>query len=103
MRINLHINNLNLTKYPVWFEIMLNDYIEQFRKEYQVTENDVYIYFFKSQNFERIKKLFKDHTIDVETYEIDGLPSKGIIVPDDNPIIVEYKLKYGTEKQQNES
>lgn len=92
MRLNFHRESQ--TKFPKWFEKLLKEYIEEFKKEYQVSDAEVYRYFFDISNLDRIQKLFKDHNIDVEVYDVPGLNSKGIVVPDDNPIVVEYKLKY---------
>lgn len=46
MRINLHENMFG--KWPRWFDRMIGEYIEEFRKEYSVSEKDVYRYFFLS-------------------------------------------------------
>lgn len=92
MRVNFHRERQ--AKFPVWLEKMFNEYMEEFRKEYQVSAAEVHKYFFDISQLDRIQNLFKQHNIDVEIYDVVGLNSKGIIIPDDNPIVVEYKLKY---------
>lgn len=44
MRINMHPNRRGV--YPRWFEALINEYVEEFRKEYSVTSNEAYAYFF---------------------------------------------------------
>lgn len=92
MRINLNPNHRG--KYPRWFEQMLNEYIDEFGAEYSIRNEDLYRYFFNTEKLERIQKLFKDNDIDVEIYRIDDLPSAGIIIPDNHPTVVMYKLQY---------
>lgn len=98
MRINLHPNRNVI--HPSWFNHMINEWVEEFRKEYSVNDKDVYRYFF-SDKLDRIQKLFADHGVAVETYEVEDLPSRGIIIPDDDPIVVMYKLKYGNPQEES--
>jgi DNA-binding PucR family transcriptional regulator len=72
MRLNLHPDSARVI--PKWLEIMINEFVEEFRKEYSVGHNDVYRYFF-SDKLERIQQLFADHNIKVEIYSIEDLPS----------------------------
>jgi hypothetical protein len=80
--------------YIRWVEALINDYIEEFRKEYDVSSADAFMYFFDTDKLERIKALFKEHDIEVEIYDVEGLSSKGIVIPEDNPTVVMYKLRY---------
>jgi hypothetical protein len=92
MRVNMC--KTHQTRYPIWVEMLINDYIEQFKKEYDVDSIEAYRYFFDVENLNRIKDLFKDRGIDVEVYDVEGLSSKGIIIPEDDPTVVLYKLRY---------
>jgi len=98
MRINLHpegVKNL-----PKWVELMINEFVEEFRKEYSVSHGEVYRYFF-SNNLERIQKLFDDNNIKVDTYNMVDLSSRGIIIPDNDPTVVFYKLKYTAQAKES--
>ena len=96
IRINLHPNRRG-AKYPLWAEHLINKLITDFSQEYDVTYNDSFKYFFNCSPVERIAKLFADAGITVETYNMEGLPSLGILIPEDNPVVVEYKLRYISE------
>lgn len=97
MRINLHPNGKSSV--PGWFGDMLNDYIEEFRKEYSVSDTDVYRYFF-CDKLERIQQLFANHGVNIEIYTMEDLPSRGVIIPDDDPTVVMYKLRHQTEPEE---
>ena len=102
MRINLDQNAKNAGyKMPYWFEVLLNEKISNFMREYQVHQVEAMRYFINRSNLTRLVNLFKDNGIEIETYSMDELPSWGLILPDDNPTIVEYKLKYGNTKDEN--
>lgn len=91
MRINIHAGSNAIL--PNWFKEMINTYVEAFRKEYMVSNQEAYRYFW-SGKLERLQKLFADNGVQMEIYDMEDLPSRGFIVPDDDPTVVLYKLKY---------
>jgi len=51
--------------------------------------------FFNRHHLDRIVELLKDNGINVVQYNLIGLPSWGIVISKNDPIVVEYILKYG--------
>ena len=96
IRLNLHPSRRG-AKWPLWVEKLINKFVTDFSKEYDVSYSDAHKYFFNGQPPERIAKLFAENGITVETYYIEELPSLGILIPEDNPMVVEYKLRYSSE------
>jgi hypothetical protein len=100
IRVNLHSNNRR-GKLPVWIGKLINVFLEKFAEEYDVKTGDAYRYHFENaKRLERLKKLFEDNNITVDTYSMEELPSWGLLIPHDNEQVVEYMLKYGTEKEE---
>lgn len=91
MRINIHANNKQ--RLPLFFTEMVKVFIEAFSKEYMVSTQEAYRYFWAG-NLERLQKLFAENGVQIETYDMEDLPSRGFIIPDTDPTVVFYKLKY---------
>ena len=86
---------------PFWTTQLVNKFIGKFAEEYDVKNEDAYRYFFQNENsLDRLKKLFCENDIPVESYTMEELPSYGLLFPEKNELVVEYLLKYGTEKEE---
>lgn len=98
IRINLHPDaRVSKFKTPIWFDQMVKDMIGNFSQEYQISSNDCYAYFFqRTGDCSRLAATLKEFIqLDATTYNIEYLPSWGLLLKDDDPVVVEYKLKYG--------
>ena len=101
----LNSNNFNAKsrrgKLPFWVTKMVNVFIGKFADEYDVRNEDAYRYFFHNEkSLERLKQLFCENGVPVESYTMEELPSHGLLFPEKHDLVVEYILKYGTEKEE---
>ena len=74
---------------------LINDMVRAFCKEYQVSDMDAYKYLLTRDTVHRLVSMMKERGISVEHYDLEGIASWGIVVADDDPTLVEYKLKQG--------
>jgi len=88
---------------PYWFEVLLNEKIQKFIKEYKIPSWEANLYFINRGSLDRLVELFKNDGIIIEKYSKDDLSSWGLIIPDDDESIVEYKLIYGDIKDADKS
>ena len=84
---------------PAWFRKLLNDAVTEFCHDYQVGNKSAYQYIFdqsgnlKSLRLSEVLRTYKG--VDSTDYHVDGLPSWGVLLQEDDPVVVEYKLKHG--------
>jgi hypothetical protein len=87
--------------HPAWFKQMLADAIEAFRKEWQVTYDDVIAWAWKDpkSGSERLCEALMILGVKPQPYYREDLPSWGVILYEADPVVVEYILKYGDQKE----
>ena len=93
---------------PKYATELINALIIAFCQDYQISNDDAYHYFFGNSSgistktgpdidsMNRLVELLNNNGISASSYTVDNLPSIGIIIEDNDPILVEYKLKFGT-------
>ena len=72
---------------------LINDMVRVFCNEYQVSDKDAYMYLLTRDTVHRLVSMMKERGINVEHYDIEGIGSWGFVIADDDPTLVEYKLK----------
>ena len=102
IRINMAMNTAsNQAGYetPAWFRAMFDHAIDEFCRDYQVGKGDAVEYIFKqspdlkSRRLAEVLRTYKG--VDSTDYHVNGLPSWGVLLHEDDPVVVEYKLKHG--------
>ncbi len=98
IRINLH-RDAKSFGYPVpkWFETMMSEMVNATCIDLQVAPNQIHAYLFPiTDDADRLAELLKTSIgLDAKSYKIDKVPSWGLLLREDDPLVVEYKLKFG--------
>jgi hypothetical protein len=84
--------------HPAWFQRMLADGMEAFRKEWQVTHDDIITWAWSTDSktgSERVCEILRMVGVIVFPYHREDLPSWGVKLDEKDPVVVEYILKYG--------
>lgn len=105
IRVNLH-DTARRAGYPVpaWVTKLLTELVETVSADFQINPNDVHRYFFPiPENADILAIEFRKRmAIDVTSYKILDVPSWGLIFNTEDPMVVEYKLKYSKGNSDNE-
>ena len=108
IRINLCVQR---QKIPNWFDQLRSDLYHKFAIEYIISDDDAKRYFTSTRTSNlsetdmnesdrrkilllRNVALFHENGIKAISYNIDNLPSYGLLLPEDDPTVVEYKFRY---------
>lgn len=78
---------------------LLSEVMDEFCKEYQVAQTSAWSFFCQRGKTERLAELLRARGVAAESYDVEELPSWGIIIPNDDPVLVEYKLRYGNDSE----
>ena len=83
--------------HPIWFQRMLADGFEVFRKEWQVTHDDIITWAWQNTatGSDRLTEIFAGIGVKAVGYHREDLPSWGVVLDERDPVVVEYILKYG--------
>ena len=98
MRINMHFAaSKEGHKPPPWFDHLLQSAICAYAKEWRVSERTVLEWIGQNRNgWDRnIEEVFNSIGIKAASYTHPELPSRGVILDDSDPKIVEFKMKHG--------
>ena len=81
---------------PKFIRELSNHYAKAFAKEYQIALSDAWNYLLgNNNNAEKLVAVMAADGIAITAYKIEGLPSWGFIIADDDPKLVEFKLIHG--------
>jgi hypothetical protein len=93
-----------LINYPEWYKMMFQDALTLFRNEYKVNDEAVFKYLRDESapvSSQRLAEILEMLGANPTPYHKDGLPSWGILLREDDPVVVEYKLKVEEKTHEN--
>ena len=96
IRINLHRNARypGSGKMPRWFQQLMNDAMNAYAEEWQVSAHEVWTKVREPDALEQLVEIVREHgVVSCVAYRHALIDSYGLRLAEDDPLVVEYKLK----------
>jgi hypothetical protein len=99
IRINLHQHRPK-SKRPAWQDALMNDAIRAFAAEWQVHAYEAFDHMCTRDTIAELAEVIKCHTgAMADSYVHPWLPSYGLVLQEDDPVVVMYKLRHVDEAE----